>query len=437
MVTMNRLENLLVVALLAAPGATQEPCGERREWTEAPSSAVAAGNASSSTVSTRGDDPKRIAQDLKSKDEEKVRRAVEELAALGSEGVPYLADALEFEGSYVRREALLALGKLGDTAGAALPKLVAHSQATGTLGEASLTNMIAKCTASELWSDSDPRALAREIGLTLSDDDLADWNRIVETRLCVQALARVGEAHFAELLGLVAPLARGPAPNEFTGPRLGVAFALRRSMAARPDETLVQFWPLVERSLSAEKPTERMTALLAVAALDKPKKGDVDSIAPAVAARLKSGDALERALASAVLAQLDPSCDAVGVQLEPLLADPAPYARVFAAVALREICGGSPAVEDVLFESLSADDETRAAALESIHSGDHEPSDRAIGPMTKCLDSKNEHLLVAALDALRSCGERGKGAAAKIKTLTKHKNGFVRRAADSALKRIR
>jgi hypothetical protein len=437
MVTMNRLENLLVVALLAAPGASQESCGERREWTEAPSSAVAANNASSSTVSTRGDDPKRIAQGLKSKDEEKARRAVEELAALGSEGVPYLADALELESSYVRREALLALGKLGDTAEAALPKLVAYSHSLGTSGEATLGNTFFQCGFIGFWFDRDLEPIILRLSEGMDDATKAAYDRRNHARLCVGALGRIGATQVPALLELVAPLERGVSPNEFTAARIGVGFALQTAVEDGPAGAFAELWPTLERSLSAERVSERMTALIALSPLTKKEKFDSAAIARAVAARLKSEDATERAVAAAVLAEFDPTCEAVGVQLEPLLSDPASYARVFAAVALREICGGSPAVEDTLIESLAADDETRVAALESTHRNEHEPSDRAIGPMTKCLDSKNERVLVAALDALGSCGERAKGAVAKIKVLTKHKNGFVSRAADSALSSIR
>jgi HEAT repeat protein len=433
---MNWLE-IWLVGLLAASGATQREGDEGRSANMSPSVGPAVSNASTPMVSALGGDPKRIAQGLKSKDEEKARGAVRELEALGSKGVPYLADALEFESAIVRREALLALGRLGDTAEAALPKLVAHSQAIGASGEATLPNAIFNCAIAGVGFERDMSSTFLAWSKGMDDVDKVEFDRMTQARLSVLAIARVGEARVPVLLELVAPLDRGAAPNEFTGPRIGLAFALARAIEDGPDEALAQLWPLLERSLSAERLSERMTALVAAGSAGKAAKREGSPIAKAVAARLKSEDATERAVAAAVLAGIDPSCETFGLQLEPLLADPAPYARVFAAVALRDICGGSPAVEDTFLQSLSADDETRAAALESIHGIDRKPSEREVGPITKCLDSKNDRVLVAALDALGSCGERAKGAVAKIKVLAKHKNGFVRRAADSALKRIR
>ncbi|MCC7014124.1 MAG: HEAT repeat domain-containing protein [Planctomycetes bacterium] len=381
-----------------------------------------------------GDEAKKWVAQLASKDEAKVQAALEGLAALNREGLPHLCSALDDARVTVRLGALRQLARLGDIAAEALPKLAEHGARLATSDAATLSRaLFDAAVVAGIESRINPLMLiAAEPGM--NELDRKDADRVLEARVTTQVLAVLGKHAPLRLFELVSAAPRATAPNDFSVPRVALVIALRQILEAASEDQTRSLAGVVVQGAHSESLDARVTALAAAAAFeDAPEE-----LETVVESALSSGEARERAMACAVIAQWPADCERRGGALAALFADTLAYPRLFAAAAARRHCGPSPEGERVMLAALAdADTETRIAAIEILNGMGFRPPARAAELLGECLKSRSERLLVAACDALAVLGDQAAAVEPHIAALTKHKSFQVRRAAERAHQRVR
>jgi hypothetical protein len=343
------------------------------------------------------------------------------------------------ERALVRACALLRFVRLGPAASEALPRLLDHAHALESRPGAILQRELLELGFAEgIYGELTSPRFVEQIALDLAqrgEVERAELERFLEHRLAAAAVASVARDDFERLRARACEPAHGS--NELNAVRLAAASCLAE-LAEEGGAAFEEHRAAVIASLASERPHERIGALVIATALRATGKRDVH---PAVAKLLGSSSELERALAAHVLEIAGAECDVHGAALEPLLDDPSPCVRAYAAAAVHALCGGSPRIESVLTAAIAdPDSATKLAAIDGLQPelfGGPSPPEAAFEPLVACLASKDPQVQIAALGALGAYRDAARKAVPRIQGLAKKSRVDVARAAKDALERIR
>jgi len=375
---------------------------------------------------------KELRKAIKSKDDDRCYPAMHQLSQRGDEGAAVLLTALEDKRYPVRIRALELLGGMGTESGDTLKVLLEKIGTHENSGYASLARVESMVAAEAL-------ILAVTDRLAISEKNkkkgkLSQAQRKAEKELhkarykhaLWRCLRQIGSHCLEDFLDAVAT-AKGPAANpgrHYSKLRIWFGLAVKD---AGPDAL-----PLLEDALEDTNRSVQAAGLLGIGLLGEEASATAARLVPFI----ESDDMALRGRAVEVLGMIGADIEEYDSILTGLLSDSEGYVRLQAARSILTISGDRPAASAVLIDCTGdRDTYVRAGALLTLAYLENFPGEA--GPAAfKCLRDRKAFVRKLAIKAVMRASPRPKGLIARIKRLSKDKDKQVRRAAESALRKL-